>query len=91
MRFKIKVGEIEKHLVEFQHNQLLGEVSIKVDRRPVMQSKRLINEPVREVYRLAVGEMERSEVRIEKVRRPLLGTRNSVYVDNRLVRVFAGL
>ena len=91
MRFRIQVGEVEKHWVEYQHNQLMGSLSIKVDRKPVIQTKRMLNEPVREVYQLAVGEMEKSEIRIEKLRRQLFGTRNSVYVDNRLVRVFEGL
>jgi len=90
MRFRIQVGEIEKHWVEFQHNQLMGSLSIKVDRKPVIQTRRVVNEPVREVYELAVGEMEKSEIRIEKVRRQLFGTRNTVYVDKRLVRVYEG-
>jgi len=91
MRFAIQVGEIEKHWVEYQHNQLLGSLTIKVDRKPIVQNKRMLNEPVREVYQLAIGQMEKSEVRIEKLRRQLFGTKNNVYVGNRLVRVFEGL
>jgi hypothetical protein len=90
MKFKIEVGDIEKHQVEFTHNQLMGCLLIQVDQKPVVQATRLVNEPVREVYEFAVGQMERSEVRIEKLRKQLFGTRNSVYVDNRLVRVFEG-
>ena len=91
MKFKIEVGEIEKHLVEFDHNQLMGCLLIKVDQKPVVRTSRLLNEPVREVYEFAVGQMEKSEIRIEKLRRQLLGTRNSVYVGNRLIRVFEGI
>ena len=90
MKFKIEVGEVEKHWVEFHHNQLLGSLTIKVDAKPVHQVTRLINEPVREVYRIIVGHREQSEVRIEKLRKQLLGYRNRVYVGNRLVRVFEG-
>jgi len=91
MKFKIEVGEIEKHQIEFNHNQLMGLLSIQVDKKPVVRSSRLLNEPVREVYEFVVGQMEKSEVRIEKLRKQLFGTRNSVYVGNRLVRVFDGL
>lgn len=91
MKFKIEVGEIEKHQIEFNHNQLMGSLLIKVDKKPVRQSVRLLNEPVQEVFEFVVGQMEKSEVRIEKLRKQLFGTRNSVYVGNRLVRVFEGI
>jgi len=91
MKFKVEVGEIEKHQIEFNHNQLMGLLSIKVDKQAIVKNSRLLNEPVHEVYQFVVGQMERSEVRIEKLRKQLFGTRNSVYVDNRLVRVFEGL
>ena len=35
--------------------------------------------------------MERSEVRIEKMRKQLFGHRNSVYVGGRLANVFVGV
>lgn len=91
MKFKIEVGEIEKHQIEFIHNQLMGSLMIKVDKKPVRQYVRLLNEPVQEVFEFVVGQMEKSEVRIEKLRKQLFGTRNSVYVGNRLVRVFEGV
>ena len=90
MKFKIEVGNIEKHQVEFNHNQLLGLLMIKVDKKPVVRTTRLLHEPVREVYEFVVGQMEKSEVRIEKLRKQLFGARNSVYICNRLVRVFEG-
>lgn len=91
MKFKIAVGEVEKHEVEYHHNQLIGSLLIKVDEKVVHHSRRLINEPVREIHQFVVGQMERSEVRIEKLRKQLFGTRNNVYVGNRLVHVFEGL
>lgn len=91
MKFKIEVGDIEKHQIEFNHNQLMGSLLIKVDKQPVRQYVRLLNEPVQEVFEFVVGQMEKSEVRIEKLRKQLFGSRNSVYVGNRLVRVFEGI
>jgi hypothetical protein len=91
VRFSIEVGDAEKHRLEYNFNQLLGSLVIKVNERPVMRSVRLINEPVQEIYAFVVGNHERSDVRIEKERMPLLGCRNRVYVNNRLVRVFSGI
>jgi hypothetical protein len=91
MKFKIEVGEVEKHLVEFSYNQLAGSVLIKVDKETICSSARLLNEPVTEIYQFVVGRMERSEVRIEKIRRQLFGHRNCVYVDGRLRRIFEGI
>ncbi|MGC3961107.1 MAG: hypothetical protein QM813_25215 [Verrucomicrobiota bacterium] len=91
MKFKVEVGEVEKHQIEFNHSHLLGIITIKVDKQPVVRMTRLLNEPVREVYQFVVGQMEKSEVRIEKLRKQLFATRNSVYVGNRLVRVFEGV
>jgi len=91
MKFKIEVGEIEKHLVEFNHNQLMGCLLIKVDQEPVVRRNCLVNEPVREVYAFPVGQLEKSQVRIEKLRNQLFGSRHSVYIDNRLVRIFKGI
>jgi hypothetical protein len=87
MKFKIEVGETEKHVIEFSFNQLIGSLEIRVDDRPVVQSKRLLNEPVREVFDLLVGEKEKVAVRIEKQRKPLMGHHRRVWINNRLADV----
>ena len=80
----------EKHVVEFNFNQLLGNLVIRVDSEPVLQSTRVFNEPVNEVFKFVVGKKEKAEVRIEKRRKPLFGHHNRVFVDNRLARVVDG-
>jgi hypothetical protein len=90
MRFTLEVGETEKHVVEFSFDQLAGQLVIRVDNQPVMQTTRRFNEPINEVFTLQVGCREKSAVRIEKHRKPLFGHRNLVYVDNRLARVVEG-
>ncbi len=90
MKFTFEVGEIEKHQIEFNYNQLAGRVMIKVDKQIVRNSIRLLNEPAHEVYQFVVGQMVRTEVRIEKWRKQLLGSRNCFYVDGRLVDVIVG-
>ena len=46
-----------------------------------------MNEPVREIYDLLVGEREKIAVRIEKKRKPLLGHHRRVWINNRLAEV----
>ena len=87
MRFTLEVGNVDKHLVEFNFNQLLGTLDIRVDQRPVYQSKRIFNEPVHEVYHFVIDGAEKSDVRIEKRRKQLFGHNNSIYVNDRLTRV----
>jgi len=91
VKFAIEIGDTEKHRLDYQFNQLLGRVVIKVNEKPIKQSVRLLNEPLLEVYAFAVGEQERSDVRIEKERKQLFGCRNRLYVNNRLLRVFDGV
>ena len=88
MKFNIQVGDREKHQIDYEFNQLLGRLTIKINEKPVKESVRLVNEPLLEVHVFVVGEQEKSQVRIEKERKPLLGHRNRFYVNNRLVRVF---
>ncbi len=91
VKFAIEIGETEKHRLEYHFNQLLGSLVIKVNERPIKKCVRLINEPLLEVHDFVVGEREKSNVRIEKERLPLLGCKNRLYVNNRLVRVFSGI
>jgi len=90
MKFTIEIGDAEKCSVAYSFNQLTGTLVITVDQQPVKKSVRWLNEPQFEVHALVVGEHERHEVRIEKERKQLFGSRNRVFVDNRLVRVFDG-
>ena len=91
VKFAIEIGDTEKHRLEYNFNQLLGSLVIKVNEKPVKKSVRLINEPVLEIHAFVVGDQEKSEVRIEKERKPLLGCKNRLYVNNRLVKVFSGI
>jgi len=91
VKFSIEVGESEKHRLEYSFNQLLGSLVIKVNGEPIKQELRLINEPVLEVHIVVVGKTEKSTVRIEKERKQLLGTKNRLYVNNRLVKVLEGI
>jgi hypothetical protein len=90
MKFTTEIGDIEKHRLEYDFNQLLGTLLVKVNEKPVKRSIRLLNEPVLEVHIFVIGEQEKLTVRIEKQRKQLLGHRNRLYVNNRLVRVFDG-
>src|SRR3954451_12769986 len=91
VKFAIEIGETEKHRLEYEFNQLFGRTVIKVDEQLFTRSYRFVNEPVLEVHHFEVGYKEASVVRIEKERKPLMGHRNRLYVNNRLVKVFEGV
>jgi hypothetical protein len=83
VKFVIEIGDVEKHRLEYNFNQLLGSLVIKVNEKAIKKSVRLVNEPVLEVHAFVVGEQEKSEVRIEKERKHV-GCKNRLYVNNRL-------
>ena len=91
MKFSIVIGETEKNRLEYKFNQLFGSLLIKVNEQPIKQFTRLINEPQLEIHILTIGKFEKSTVRIEKERKPLLGHRNRLYVNNRLLKVYEGI
>ena len=88
MKFTIEIGENERNRLEYNFNQLLGSLVIKVNEKPVRESRRLFNEPILEVDLLVVGRRETALVRIEKERTSLLGHRNRLYINDRLFKVF---
>lgn len=88
MRFMLEIGNIDKHFIDFNFNQLRGTLVIRVDDRPVFRSTRVFNEPVYEVYKFVIDGAEKSEVRIEQRRKLLFGHHDTVYVNDRLTKVF---
>jgi hypothetical protein len=91
MRFILEIGEIQKHLVEFKFDQLLGKSVIKVNQQEIMRSVRLFNEPLKETHTIQVSEDERLQVRIEKERKLLFGQKCRVFVNDRLVKCYEGV
>jgi hypothetical protein len=91
MKFCLELGETERHLIEFEFNQLLGQLHIRVNRQEIKRQVRLFNEPVRETHVVQVGRNERWTVRIEKERKPLFGQRCRVFLNERLYRCYEGL
>ena len=91
MKFTIEVGETEKHTIDFNFNQLLGKLVIKVNRKEVKRSLRLIDEPVRETHVIELGGVEELKVRIEKERRQLLGSKCRVFLNDRLYKFYEGV
>ena len=87
MKFTIEIGDNEKHRIEYNFNQLIGQLVVKVDERPVRKSLRLVNEPILEIHVFEVGGQEKYTIRIEKQRKQLFGHRNRVFVNNRLFKV----
>jgi len=91
MKFSLEIGEAEKHTVEYEFNQLLGTLTIKVNDKPVKKHVRFFDEPVKELHVFVVGNQEKFSVKIEKERKLLFGQRNRVFVNDRLVKYCEGV
>jgi hypothetical protein len=91
MKFSLEIGDTEKHTVEYEFNQLLGTLTIKVNDKPVKKHVRLFDEPVKELHVFVVGNQEKFAVKIEKERKLLFGQRNRVFVNDRLVKYCEGV
>ena len=91
MKFTIEVGETEKHTIDFNFNQLLGQLVIRVNRKEVKRNLRLIDEPVHETHLIEIAGVEKINVRIEKERRQLLGSKCRVFLNDRLYKFYEGV
>ena len=91
MKFCLEVGELEKNRVEFDFDQLFGQLVIKVNHQEVKRAVRLFNEPVKETHTLQLGHEERTLVRIEKQRKQLFGQKCCVFVNERLYKCYDGM
>jgi hypothetical protein len=91
MKFSLEIGVIEKHTVEYEFNQLLGTLIIKVNDKPIKKHIRLFDEPVNELHVFVVGNQEKFSVKIEKERKLLFGQRNRVFVNDRLIKYCEGV
>ena len=91
MKFNLEIGEAEKHVVEFNFDQLLGQLVIMVNKREVKRSFRLFNEPLKETHTLQVGSGEGVIVRIEKERKLLFGQKCRVFLNDRLYKYYEGV
>ena len=91
MKFCLEVGELERHVIEFNFNQLLGELRISVNRLEVKRNVRLFDEPLTETHTLRVGRDERLTVRIEKERKLLFGQKCRVFLNDRLFKCYEGV
>ena len=91
MKFNLEIGEAEKHLVEFNFDQLLGQLVIKVNKQEVKRSVRLFNEPLKETHTVQIGDGEGLVVRIEKERKLLFGQKCRVFLNDRLYKYYEGV
>ena len=91
MKFTLEVGEVEKHTIEFNINQLLGQMTIKVNRQEIKRHSWLLAEPVNETHHIQVGKVEKTNIRIEKERKQLFGQKCRVFLNDRLYKCYVGV
>jgi len=66
MRFSFEVGHAEKHIVEFEFNQFLGNLSIKVDGNDRINDFRTFSFKLIKTYEFEVGNEEKHKLRLKK-------------------------
>ena len=91
MRFNIEIGGIKKHRIEYEFNQLLGRLIIKLDRKEIERNDRFFGKPVKQTHVIQVDPEERVAVRIERKRRSLFGCKCLVYLNERLFECYEGI
>lgn len=88
MNFKVEVGEIEKHDIEFVFNRFWGYVVIKVDGKTYKREIITVWLKQTRLYEFTIGDDEKHDVRISLVRSAIpIGSRQCtawVFVDNKL-------
>jgi hypothetical protein len=89
MKFRLEVGDTQKHVLEYSYSQLRGELVIRLNHEQVFRQKRRFNEPLQEQHLVRVEESGALDVLIEKERRPLFGHRYRVFLNGRLYKSYA--
>ncbi len=90
MKFDIEIGEIKKHRIEYDFDQLRGRLTIRLDRKEIERNVRRFWKPVKATHVIQVDPEERVSVRIERKRRPLFGCKCLVYLNERLLQCYEG-
>jgi len=90
MKFRLDVGHMERHTIDFNFNQLLGRTVIKLDGKQIFRKERWFSEPVVDAYDCIVSGRENIHLRIEKERKWLVASKYKVFVDNRLTQLYQG-
>jgi len=91
MKFSIEVGDATKQRIEYDFNQLLGQLVIRLNQKAVKRRMRLFNEPVVETQVVHIKDGEPMTVRIEKERKWLFGQKCRVFLNGRLYKCFTGV
>ena len=88
MKFAIEVGELEKHLLEYERNDVTGYWQIRINGQEVKQNKQILFNPRKQVHEFELGTAEHLKVRIE-IERSLWGKeKKRVFVNGRLAKLF---
>jgi hypothetical protein len=94
MQFSFRVGNNEKHQVDFSFDQFMGNLEIRVDGQTVVKDFRMFSLSLTKRYQFTVGVRERHDVIIEKKRKLFLaGVRPQqyrIFIDGQLVQTYEG-
>jgi hypothetical protein len=91
MKFNLELGDTQKHKIEYQFNQLLGRLVVRLNNQEVFRRVRRFNEPRQEQLLIRADQNGAMDVLVEKQRRPLFGHRYRIFLNGRLYRCCSGL
>lgn len=89
MKFFLIIGELEKHIVEYESDSFTGSFEVKVDHVEVKKYRGWFINP-HTCCDLDVGRDEKLNVRFEIERKLFSGEKTRVYVNGRLLRCYTG-
>jgi hypothetical protein len=92
MKFTVEIGKEEKQIISYSFNKFWGNVKITVNGKKVKSDFRMYSLELSKVYNFSVGQNEKHEIKIEKIRPQFnAGFRSNTYrifVDNELFKEF---
>lgn len=71
--FSFDIGRLERHRVHFRFDQFVGTLRISVDDEIVVKDFRMFDSALTKRYEFVVGENEKHDVVIEKIRKRFNG------------------
>lgn len=94
MKFSLEVGDVEKHRIDFQFNQIWGKLTIQVDGDVVLSDVIFFRTSLVMNYAFDVPGPEKLSVRIQQIGAPVFAgffpyTYN-VFVDGKLAKSIRG-
>ncbi len=91
MRFSLEIGEVKRQRLEYECNELLGRLVIKLNRQVLKRRVSPFRQPAKETHMFYLDADEPTAVRIERERQRLFRSKCLVFLDDRLCGRYVGV